>query len=135
MENTFYRITENFACVFVICSFQDQVQKNLRSMVQEEVGKALKEHSTTMTERISTYLRSTAGTPIPSSQTPDPSTVRALEAQIGHLVSQGRLNEAFQTVSGEVCCCPIKPTSILHLMFGWCCDAHYAVHVLSIYFL
>ncbi|PVD21395.1 hypothetical protein C0Q70_19568 [Pomacea canaliculata] len=78
-------------------SFQDQVQKNLRSMVQEEVGKALKEHSTTMTERISTYLRSTAGTPIPSSQTPDPSTVRALEAQIGHLVSQGRLNEAFQT--------------------------------------
>lgn len=75
------------------------MSSTLRSMVREEVNSAMQEHSATMTERLSTYLRSGAGTPVPVAVTPDPSTVQTLQAQIRHFVNTRRFSDAFQLVS------------------------------------
>nr|KAG5693097.1 hypothetical protein BaRGS_014047 [Batillaria attramentaria] len=77
--------------------FQEQLNAGVRTVVRAEISAAMREHDTTMTDRLATYLRSGAATPVPMSGTPDPSTVQALQAQIKQLVNANRLNEAFQT--------------------------------------
>lgn len=77
-------------------SFQEQLSAGLRSTIREEVGMALKEQGTKMTDSLASYLRSGAGTPVPGAHPPDTTTIQSLQEQVRQLVSRGRLDKAFQ---------------------------------------
>ena len=80
-------------------SFQDQLNSGLRAVIREEVGVALREQGSKMTDSLASYLRSGAGTPVPGAHTPDVSTLQAQQDQIKQLVNRGKLDKAFQMVS------------------------------------
>ncbi|KAL8593052.1 hypothetical protein ACOMHN_017978 [Nucella lapillus] len=79
-----------------LASFQEQVSASLRSTVREEVGVALKEQGSKMTDSLASYLRSGAATPVHPPHTPDPTSLLAMQDQVKQLVSRGRLDKAFQ---------------------------------------
>ena len=80
---------------------------SLRGVIREEVAGALREQSSKMTDSLASYLRSGAGTPVPTAHTPDLNMLQALQDQVKLLVNKGKISDAFQTVSHTVAPLPV----------------------------
>lgn len=66
----------------------------MRKVLKEEMSSALKEHGNSISDKLNTYLRSGAGTPVPFSNEEEISKER-----IQREIRAGRINEAFENVS------------------------------------
>ncbi|KAM9301724.1 enhancer of mRNA-decapping protein 4 [Gastrophryne carolinensis] len=73
-------------------NLQETILTNVQRIIKEEVNHALKEQQATVTSSIMHAMRSSAGTPIPSSHF----DFHSQQAHILQLLQQGHLNQAFQ---------------------------------------
>ncbi|CAL1539397.1 unnamed protein product [Lymnaea stagnalis] len=74
-----------------IGSIKEDLLKDVRKIVKEEVGTSLREHGTSISNQLTSYLRSGAATPVPSTTEQEDSKDRIMRE-----LRTGRINEAFQ---------------------------------------
>ena len=80
-----------FSCY--IHSVKGEIVSDVKRLLREEMGQALQEHGANISDQLSTYLRSGAGTPVPFTSEEEASKERILRE-----LRSGRINEAFQFV-------------------------------------
>uniref|UniRef100_UPI00358F5706 enhancer of mRNA-decapping protein 4 isoform X2 n=1 Tax=Myxine glutinosa TaxID=7769 RepID=UPI00358F5706 len=78
----------------IVASLQEAVCGKVRSAVREQLEEGLKEQQQFVANSIVHAVRSAAGTPVPSSQPVQ--DIQVQQAQLLHLLHQGRINQAFQ---------------------------------------
>ncbi|XP_059139589.1 enhancer of mRNA-decapping protein 4-like [Physella acuta] len=74
-----------------LSGFKDDILKEVKKIVKEEVGSSLREHGATISNQLSSYLRSTAATPVPLTVEEESSKDKIMRE-----LRAGRVNEAFQ---------------------------------------
>lgn len=74
-----------------VSNVKSEIVSDLKRLLREEMGQALQEHGANISDQLSTYLRSGAGTPIPFTSEEETGKERILRE-----LRSGRINEAFQ---------------------------------------
>ena len=74
-------------------SFKNDIVVDVRQLVKEEISSALKEHGASINNKLNSYLRSGAGTPVSFTDEED-----NLKERILRELKSSRINEAFQIV-------------------------------------
>ncbi|GFS16803.1 enhancer of mRNA-decapping protein 4 [Elysia marginata] len=75
-----------------VSSVKSEIVCDVKRLLREEMGQALQEHGANISDQLSTYLRSGAGTPVPFTSEEETSKDRILRE-----LRSGRINEAFQS--------------------------------------
>ncbi|GFO25359.1 enhancer of mRNA-decapping protein 4 [Plakobranchus ocellatus] len=74
-----------------LSSAKGEIVSDVKKLLREEMGQALQEHGANISDQLSTYLRSGAGTPVPYASEEESSKERIMRE-----LRSGRINEAFQ---------------------------------------
>lgn len=82
-----------------IHSIKTDILSDVRKIMKEELASAMKEHGANISDRLTTYLRSGAATPVPLTSEEEHSKER-----IARELRLGRINDAFQCVSSCSVC-------------------------------
>ncbi|CAG5131068.1 unnamed protein product [Candidula unifasciata] len=74
-----------------VTGIKDDILSDVRKIMKEELTSAMKEHGASISDKLTTYLRSGAATPVPLSSEEEHSKER-----IARELRMGRINDAFQ---------------------------------------
>ncbi|RUS79455.1 hypothetical protein EGW08_012796 [Elysia chlorotica] len=72
-------------------SVKSEIVSDVKRLLREEMGQALQDHGASISDQLSTYLRSGAGTPVPFTSEEETNKEKILRE-----LRSGRINDAFQ---------------------------------------